>query len=226
MNANDPSTGTDPQFKYQTDQFADLRILRYQVPGFNQLTLKQKEMLYYLYEAALCGRDITWDQNYKYNLAIRKTLEAIVNTYKNGDADEEYQKLYKSEQVISMLSNYFAFLAIFISSLGLLGLAMFTTEQRSKEIGIRKALGASVGQLFTLLSGEFLRLVLIALVIASPLAWWIMNKWLQDYAYRTKISWMIFIVAGSLAFLIALLTVSFQAIRAAITNPVKNLRTE
>jgi len=141
-------------------------------------------------------------------------------------ADEEYQKIYKSEQVIGALSNYFAFLAIFISCLGLLGLAMFTAEQRTKEIGIRKVLGATSVQLFSLLSGEFLLLVLIALVIASPIAWWTMHRWLQDYAYRAPISWTVFLIAGVLAVLIALITVSFQAIKAALANPVVALRGE
>jgi len=141
-------------------------------------------------------------------------------------SDEEYQKLYRSEQVISKLSGYFSFLAIFISCLGLLGLAMFTAEQRTKEIGIRKVLGASTSSLFTLLSKEFLQFVLLALVIATPAAWLMMNKWLQDYSYRINISWWIFVLAGSIAILIALATVSFQAIKAALANPVKSLRTE
>jgi putative ABC transport system permease protein len=141
-------------------------------------------------------------------------------------SDEEYLKLYQSEQVVSKLSDYFAFLAIFISCLGLLGLAMFTAEQRTKEIGIRKVLGASISNLFGLLSKEFLQLVVIALLIASPLAWLIMSKWLQAYSYRTPISWWIFISADIAALFIALATISFQAIKAAIANPVKSLRTE
>ncbi len=141
-------------------------------------------------------------------------------------SDEEYQKLYKSEQVVSKLSDYFAFLGIFISCLGLLGLAMFTAEQRTKEIGIRKVLGASVVSLFTLLSKEFIILVVIALLIASPLAWWAMHAWLQGFAYKVPIGIWVFAVAGVLAILIALLTVSFQAIKAAVANPVKSLRTE
>ena len=141
-------------------------------------------------------------------------------------SDEEYQKLYRSEQVVSKLANAFAFLAIFISCLGLLGLAMFTAEQKTREIGIRKVLGASVASLFTLLSREFIFLVCVALLIASPVAWWLMNNWLQNYAYRTPISWWMFLVAGGLAIIIALITVSFQATRAAIANPIKSLRTE
>jgi putative ABC transport system permease protein len=141
-------------------------------------------------------------------------------------SDEEYQKLYQSEQVVSKLSTSFAFLAIFISCLGLLGLAMFTAEQRTKEIGIRKVLGASVASLFTLLSREFIILVFIAMTIASPLAWWAMHVWLQGFAYSVPLAWWVFAVAGILAILIALLTVSFQAIKASVANPVKSLRTE
>jgi len=145
-------------------------------------------------------------------------------TYKFSD--EEYQKLYASEQVVSQLANYFSFLGIFISCLGLLGLVIFTAEQRTKEFGIRKVLGASPVSLFNLLSKEFLLLVMIALVIASPLAWLAMNKWLQNYEYRIDISWWMFVIAGMLAILIALITVSFQSIKAAFANPVTSLRSE
>ncbi len=145
-------------------------------------------------------------------------------TYKFSD--EEYQELYKSEQVVSQLANYFAFLAIFISCLGLLGLVMFTAEQRTKEFGIRKVLGASPVILFNLLSKEFLVLVLIAIMIASPVAWYFTNQWLQDFAYKTNLSWWMFVIAGSLAILIALVTISFQSVKAAIANPVKALRME
>ena len=141
-------------------------------------------------------------------------------------SDEEYQKLYASEQVVSQLANYFSFLGIFISCLGLLGLVLFTSEQRTAEFGIRKVLGASPVSLFNLLSKEFLLLVLIAVFIASPLAWVAMTKWLQNYEYRIDISWWIFVVAGVLAIFIALITVSFQAIKAARANPVKSLRAE
>ena len=141
-------------------------------------------------------------------------------------ADEEYQKLYASEQVVSQLANYFSFLGIFISCLGLLGLVLFTSEQRTTEFGIRKVLGASPVSLFNLLSKEFLLLVLIALFIASPLAWLVMNKWLENYEYRVPVSWWMFAMAGVLAILIALITVSFQAIKAARANPVRSLRSE
>ncbi len=141
-------------------------------------------------------------------------------------SDEEYQKMYQSEEIVSKLSNGFAFLAIFISCLGLLGLAMFTAEQRTKEIGIRKVLGASMASLFNLLSKEIIAMVFVAIIIASPLAWIVMNDWLKEYAYHIDITLWVFLVAGSIAVLIALATVSLQTIRALLANPAKSLRTE
>ena len=140
--------------------------------------------------------------------------------------DEDFQKNYDAENRLSSLLGYFTAIAIIICCLGLFGLATFSAEQRTKEIGIRKVLGASVGGIVALLSKDFLKLVAVSIVIASPIAWYIMNKWLQDFAYRTNIGWMVFAVAGVLALLIALITVSFQAIRAAVSNPVESLRTE
>src|SRR5205085_7302428 len=122
--------------------------------------------------------------------------------------------------------NIFAALTILVACLGLFGLATYTAEQRSKEIGIRKVLGASVSQLTTMLSKEFLKLVLIACIIAFPLSYWAMHRWLQDFAYRINISWWMLALAGFTALLIALVTVSFKAIKAALANPVKSLRTE
>ncbi len=141
-------------------------------------------------------------------------------------ADEEYRKLYKSETMVHGLANCFAGLAIFISCLGLLGLAMFTAEQRTKEFGIRKVLGAKVSTLFSLLSRDFLVLVLVAFVVASPVAGWAMHVWLQKYAYHIGLEWWVFLLAGATAMLIALLTVSIQAIKVAMANPVKSLRTQ
>jgi predicted permease len=140
--------------------------------------------------------------------------------------DDQYLKQYKSDVIVSRLSNGAAILAIFISCMGLLGLAMFTAEQRTKEIGIRKVLGAGIFSVLTLLSGEFLLLIVIALVIASPLAWWAMHNWLHNYEYRIRIQWWFFGLAGALALLIALAIVSFQAMKAALVNPVKSLRSE
>ena len=140
--------------------------------------------------------------------------------------DEEIAKNYKAEYTVSKLSKYFAFLAIFISCLGLFGLVMFTTEQRTKEIGIRKVLGASIPGIVQMLSKDFLVLVLIAAIIAFPVAWWAMHNWLLDFAYRVNIGWWVFVAAGVAAVIIALITISFQSIKAAIANPVKSLRSE
>lgn len=140
--------------------------------------------------------------------------------------DEEYEKLYRHEQQVHTLVNYFGILAILISCLGLFALAAFTAEQRTKEIGVRKVLGASVASIVGLLSTDFLKLVLIALVLASPLAWLALDKWLNTFAYHETLPWWIFALAGLLAVLIALATVSYQSIRAALVNPVKSLRSE
>ena len=133
---------------------------------------------------------------------------------------------YLVETLMLNAFRLFAAMAIFISCLGLFGLAAFTTTQRTKKIGIRKVLGASVGQIVTLLSKDFVKLVVVAFVIAVPIAWYVMSQWLQRFVYRIEISWWIFALAGVLALLVALLTVSFQAVRAALANPVKALRSE
>jgi putative ABC transport system permease protein len=140
--------------------------------------------------------------------------------------DEDFNKLYTTEQRTGQIFITFAVIAIVIACLGLFGLITYASEQRVKEIGIRKVLGASVSDVAGMLSKDFLKLVLISAVIAFPLAWWAMNKWLEDFAYRISIAWWVFCIAGILALLIAILTVSFQAIRAAVANPVKSLRTE
>ncbi|MDQ3290969.1 MAG: ABC transporter permease, partial [Bacteroidota bacterium] len=138
--------------------------------------------------------------------------------------DEIFEEQYRSEMTIGKLINCFAGLAIFISCLGLFGLALFTAEQRTKEIGVRKVLGASVANIVALLSKDFLKLVLLANVIAWPLAWWAMNRWLQNFAFRADLGWWIFALAGVATLFIALLTVSFQAVRSAVANPVNSLR--
>ncbi|NEU69253.1 ABC transporter permease [Spirosoma agri] len=159
-------------------------------------------------------------------------LERLVNQF-NGDypfsyhfLDEAYQRLYHREQQVSVLINYFGILAILISCLGLFGLAAFSAEQRTKEIGIRKVLGASIGSLVALLSTDFLKLVLIAFILASPVAYYVMQQWLTGFAYRVELSWWVFVLAGGLAVGIALLTVSYQSIKTALMNPVKSLRSE
>jgi ABC-type antimicrobial peptide transport system permease subunit len=140
--------------------------------------------------------------------------------------DEEYAQKFADEKLTGTLASLFAALTILISCLGLFGLAAYMAANRIKEIGVRKVLGASAANITALLSKDFIRLVAIAILIASPLAWWAMNKWLRGYDYRISVSVWIFIAAGSLAIFIALITVSFQAIKAAIANPVKSLRTE
>jgi putative ABC transport system permease protein len=140
--------------------------------------------------------------------------------------DETFNNLYKEDQQTSFLILVFAAIAIVISALGLFSLAAFAAEQRTKEIGIRKVLGATITGITALLSKDFVKLVCLAILIASPVAWWAMNKWLEDFAYRITISWWIFAAAGLLAMLIALFTISFQAVKAALANPVKSLRTE
>ncbi len=140
--------------------------------------------------------------------------------------DDQFNEMFLSEMLISKLSRVFASLAIIISCLGLFGLAAYTAERRTKEIGVRKVLGASVTGIAALLSKDFIKLVGISCFVAFPVAWWAMHNWLLNYQYRIEISWWIFLIAGTVAILIALLTVSFQAIKAAVANPVKSLRTE
>jgi len=140
--------------------------------------------------------------------------------------DNEFESLYRSEQRMGTVFGIFTFLSIFVACLGLFGLSVYTVERRTKEIGVRKVLGASVQSVVALLSKDFLKLVLISAIIAFPVAWLAMNKWLEDFAYRITIGWAVFIFAAFAGLLIALFTISFQAIKAAITNPVKSLRTE
>jgi putative ABC transport system permease protein len=140
--------------------------------------------------------------------------------------DEEFANMYADISRTGKIFTSFAVLAIIIACLGLFALSAFMAEQRSKEIGIRKILGANVRSITTLLSLDFLKLVMVAILIASPIAWLAMHKWLQDFAYRVTISWWMFVLAGLGAILIALITVSFQSIKAALANPVKSLRSE
>ncbi len=171
----------------------------------------------------------------KPGIASAQLLPAVENVLKKYNpafpfeyefVDDAFNARFKSEQLIGSLSQIFALLAIIISCLGLFGLSAYTSEQRRKEIGVRKVLGSSVSGIVRLLSKDFMRLVLVAILIAIPLAWWAMDKWLQGFAYRIEIDWWVFALAGLAAVCIALITVSFQAIKAAIANPVKSLRTE
>jgi hypothetical protein len=165
----------------------------------------------------------------------KNTIARVEKTWKEvfPDHDFDYKffddsiaKFYSAEQQTSSLLNWCTGLSVFISCLGLLGLVMYTTTLRTKEIGVRKVLGASVSQIVSLLSRDFLLLVMLAFIIASPLAWWAMHVWLQNYAYRTGISWWIFMATCSSMMLIAFFTLSMQTIRSAMDNPVKSLRTE
>lgn len=165
----------------------------------------------------------------------RQTISRVENLYKEFNdglpldykfLDDDFQALYSSEQRVAVLSRYFAGIAILISCLGLFGLAAFTAQKRQKEIGIRKVVGASVSNIAVMLSADFLKLVLVALLIAIPLSWWATHQWLQAFAYRININAAIFLITGASVVLITLVTVSFQAIKAALANPVKSLRTE
>ena len=160
--------------------------------------------------------------------ALKKTYDAFFpgNLFDYYFLDQHYNEQYANDQLFGKAFSIFAGFAVFIACLGLLGLSLFATAQRTKEIGVRKVLGASVGNIVLLLSRDFIGLVLLAFVIASPITWFIMHRWLQDFAYRIDIEWWVFVLAGALALFIALATISFQAIRAAVANPVKSLRSE
>jgi putative ABC transport system permease protein len=140
--------------------------------------------------------------------------------------DEEFNNLYGTEQRMGKLFVSFAVLAIVIACLGLFGLVTYAAEQRTREIGVRKVLGANTANIVTMISKDFLKLVLLAALLAFPLSWWAMNRWLQDFAYRINISWWVFLIAGMMALLIAVVTVSYQALKAAWQNPVTSLRSE
>lgn len=159
---------------------------------------------------------------------LQKTYQEAFpgNAFEFFFLDDHFQQQYESDERVAALVGWFALVAISIACLGLLGLAIFTAKNRTKEIGIRKVLGASVGGVVILLSRDFLRPVGLAILLASPIAWYAMTWWLQDFAYKTEMSWRTFFVAGGLAIGIALVTVSFQSVKAALMNPVKSLRSE
>jgi putative ABC transport system permease protein len=183
-----------------------------------------------------------YDPNYLRTVYIKttgkdapKAIRAAETQFKqyNGEypfsyafLDDIFNDLYQGEQREGTLFTYFAGIAIFISCLGLLGLAAYTAQVRTREIGVRKVLGASVSGIVQLLAKDFIKLVLIAIIIATPVAWYFMNKWLQDFAYKISINWSVFMLAGGTAIIIAFMTIGFQAIKAALANPVKSLRSE
>jgi ABC-type antimicrobial peptide transport system permease subunit len=165
----------------------------------------------------------------------KESIAKIETLYKQNDptlpftyefVDESYAKKFGNEERVGKLAGFFAILAIGISCLGLFGLASFMAEQRTKEIGLRKVLGASVYNVWQLLSKDFVFLVLISFLISAPLTYWLMHNWLQNFDYRATISWWIFVIAGMGSLFITICVVSFQSIKAALANPIKSLRTE
>jgi putative ABC transport system permease protein len=167
-----------------------------------------------------------------------KNLPALIDQIKNkwqgmtqsqfsySFMDQDFDANYRAEQRTGTISIIFTVLAISIACLGLFGLAAYAAEQRTKEIGIRKVLGASVSAIVNTLSKDFIKLVLISIAITTPVAWYLMNKWLQDFAYRISIQWWVLVLAGAGAMLIAIVTVSFQSVKAALANPVNSLKNE
>jgi putative ABC transport system permease protein len=205
--------GVTKDFNYQSlhNKVEPLTIRMAQFYSFNKLSLRIKS-----------------EHLSKTIAELEKTWATIAPTrpFLYGFMDKSFNEQYQKDQRFGQIFMTFGFLTIFIACLGLFGLATYSTEKRLKEIGVRKILGASVTNIVTLLSGDFVKLVLIAILIATPLAWWGMNKWLNDFAYRVTIQWWIFGVAGLMAVAIALLTVGVLALKAATGNPVKSLRAE
>ncbi len=227
MGLTPPYAGTPISFHDRPGTIAGV------VKDFNFKSLKEKvtPLLFFHW----------WDGNRLYvrttATEISTAIKAVEQQYRKyaGDSpapfkydfiDKQFEAKYQADRRAGVLFNLFAGIAIFISCLGLLGLSTYTVRQRVKEIGIRKVLGASIGSIVRLLSSGSVLLVLLAVVIASPIAWWGMNKWLDDFAFRIDIQWWMFVIAGGSALLIAILTVSWQAIRAAVANPVGSLRDE
>ncbi|MCK0109991.1 ABC transporter permease [Flavobacteriaceae bacterium S0825] len=201
------------------------------VKNFNFASLRENV-------GALCFQlgNNSWETAYRFSTTdVSGLLATIENKYKAAAPgmpfnyeflDEAFDNMYRQERRVGKVAMSFAILAIIIACLGLFGLATYIAEQRTKEIGIRKVLGASVTNIVKMLSTDFVKLVMLAFVIATPIAWWFMDKWLQDFAFRIDLNWWIFAITGFVALLVALITLSFQAIRAAIANPVNSLKTE
>ena len=207
--------------------FADIHTKSLHTP-IHPVAFSSEARRHYTFHIALSPPGMNTDNWKKTIASIGKAWKEVYpgEDFSYAFFDESIAKFYKKEQDTSHLLNWSAGLAIFISCLGLLGLVIYTTTQRTKEIGVRKVLGASVANIVSLLSKDFMRLVFLAFLIAAPIAWWAMNKWLQDFAYRTSFSWWIFAFSGALMFVIALLTLSVQTLKSAVANPVKSLRTE
>ncbi|HTE10894.1 MAG TPA: FtsX-like permease family protein, partial [Chitinophagaceae bacterium] len=204
------------------------------VKDFNIYSLQHKiEPLILQLPAEVNDKDNMYVRLNRSNIKAALTFSASVykkydpsNPFEYNFLDQNFAKQYEAEQMQGSLLMIFTVLAISIACLGLFGLVTFTAEQRRKEIGIRKVLGGSVSGIVMLLAKDLLKLVMLAIVVATPLAWMAMSKWLQNFQYKISIGWWVFALAGMLALLIAFITVSFKAIKAAIANPVKSLRTE
>jgi putative ABC transport system permease protein len=224
------------KMQYQVNQFTDVshRTIIGVVKDFHIASLQHKiEPLVMMMPPAVNEQD-----NLYVKLAKGKTTEALAylkSTYAKFDndntadfnfLDENFARQYATEQKQEQLSFVFTVLAFMIACLGLLGLVIFTTVQRTKEIGIRKVLGASVTSVTIMLGRDFMQLIAIATIVAIPVAWFAMNKWLQDFAYRIDIEWWMFLLPGLIAISVALMTVCMQSIKAAVANPVESLRTE
>lgn len=221
--------------KYVPSEFSDRSLIVGVVKNFNYKSLKDEIGGYIYYEmngAPESIRTLLVRYNSQNLSQLMVKIQDIFKTNLPNSAfdyqflDEHIQNLYASEQHTANTATVFSLLAVFIACLGLFGLAAFTAEQRTKEIGIRKVLGASVPVIAGLLTKDFLKLIVLSILIASPIAWWFMNQWLLGFVYRIEIAWWVFVAAGVAAIVIALLTISFQAIKAATANPVKSLRTE
>jgi ABC-type antimicrobial peptide transport system permease subunit len=195
---------------------------------FQSLHSKIEPLIMQLNEGNFCMIRIKPDKITSTVDYINKTIKSYNLPYKINVRflENDYDNLYRTERRMGKIFGYFSLLAILISCLGLIGLSSFMAERRTKEIGIRKISGAKSVEIFYLLSKEYIILVIISIIIACPVAWYLMNRWLQNFAYRISTSWWIFVLAGSIALLIALLTVSFQSYRAASRNPVEALRYE
>jgi len=220
---------------YRIDNIKTKKLINYSIIGvvknFNFTTLKEEVTPLALY----------LHQNYG-SMAVRISIQDVPGLLSQIKAkwrglvpsqalsysfmDEDFNKQYEAEQRTGTISITFSVLAILIACLGLFGLVTYAAEQRIKEIGIRKVLGANIAHIINMLSKDFIKLVLLAIMIATPIAWWVMRQWLKDFAYRIQISWWVFALAGAAALFIALATVSVQAVKAALKNPVKSLRTE
>jgi len=235
LNYLDYKTADEAVGKIINTELGDKAIISGVVENFNFNSLKE-DIGGYMYYKSLAAPEGIRTLLVRYNTSnlpqfigqVQKTFnESLPNTAFDYEfVDKHVAQLYASEEKTAHTATIFSVLAIFIACLGLFGLAAFTAEQRTKEIGVRKVLGATIASITQLLSKDFLKLVLVAFLIAVPVAYWLMHKWLLNFAYRTEISWWVFAFAGVVAIIIALATVSFQAIKAAIANPVKSLRTE